>query len=93
MTIFHSIVNGEMGVWCSAFLKSKRRFRMNLMSREIRTVEQRETIRERDHGFSRFVSRLEKSARSFCWVLERNPIGFLAGFSLLYFSASVTLAY
>ena len=66
---------------------------MNLMSREIRTVEQRETIRERDHGFSRFVSRLEKSARSFCRVLERSPIGFLAGFSLLYFSASVTLAY
>ena len=66
---------------------------MNLMSREIRTVEQRETIRERDHGFSRFVSRLEKSARSFCRVLVRSPIGFLAGFSLLYFSASVTLAY
>jgi hypothetical protein len=35
----------------------------------------------------------EKSARSFCRVLERSPIGFLAGFSLLYFSASVTLAY
>jgi hypothetical protein len=66
---------------------------MNLRSGEIRTVEQRETFLERDQVFPTFVSRLEKSARSFCRVLERTPIWFLAGFSLLYFSASVTLAY
>ena len=65
---------------------------MKLMSVEIRTVEQGEKIAERDHGFSALVSRMEKSARSLCRALERSPIGFLAGFSLLYGSASVTLA-
>ena len=66
---------------------------MNPTITKTRTVELRETIREKDHGFSKFLSRLEKSAGSFCQVLERRPIGFLVGFSVLYFSASVTLAY
>lgn len=66
---------------------------MNLVSGEIRTIEQRETSAKSDHGFSAFISRLEKSARRFCRVLDRRAIGFLAGFSLLYFIASVTLAY
>ncbi|MGA8212315.1 MAG: glycosyltransferase family 39 protein [Candidatus Sulfotelmatobacter sp.] len=66
---------------------------MNLVITKIRTVELGEAIREKDHGFSRFLSHLEKSARSFSRVLERSPIGFIVGFSLLYFSASVTLAY
>ena len=66
---------------------------MKLTIRETRTNEKREITLERDHRVSRLVSRLEESAQSFCRVLDRNPIRFLAGLSLLYFGVGVTLAY
>jgi hypothetical protein len=66
---------------------------MNLIIREIRTVEQRKITPERDHRVSRLVSSLEKSARTFCRVLDRNPIRSLSGLSLLCFGVSVTLAH
>jgi hypothetical protein len=66
---------------------------MKLTIKETRTVEKREITLERDHRVSRLVSRVESGAQAFCQVLEQNPIGFLASLSLLYFGASITLAY
>lgn len=50
---------------------------MNLVSGEIRTIEQRETSAKSDHGFSAFISRLEKARGVSAGFWIEEPLGFL----------------
>ena len=63
-----------------------------MLIKELPTVEHRIKIGPQEPLFSKLISHVEKGACRFCCFVDRSPLWFLAGLSLLYFGASATLA-